>query len=83
MTELTERLMRERLQEHPQRTWAYHNDAAFHADWWILMQALDHTHTALVASGDDDADRIVEILSLGLPSTLDAMNRSASSWRPR
>ena len=75
MSELTDRLVSERLQRDHRKSWAYQHDAQYHSEWMLLRMALDHAHTALLEAGDEDAERIVEILALGIPDADAAYRR--------
>lgn len=66
MTELTERMVRDRLMD-PELRQAYHVDAHYHAEWTLFSRALDAAHRALEESGNPETERVVQVLILGAP----------------
>lgn len=76
MSELTDRLVGERLRESLVLMQAYRTDPFYHAEVVMFRHALDAAHRALTESGNPEANRIVEVLALGVPN-LDPDRRTA------
>ena len=79
-------LLEERLRDDPEFRRAHHLDARFHSDVALLRAAAARVHSALVATGEANAEDIIRVMLNGFPDTRAALDRIAEherrTWSP-